>query len=469
MDVADDLLGRLGGAPQPIALALGRVVRASGLAARLEATLKAAEVIARYLAVVGLASAAATRPSDEHPLLIEDFRGDLSFGSFEKAARASYHTSWPHPLKDTFRECLRSARMRKAVGGERLEQLVQLRNDLGHALTHLDEPRARAISTEYSPITALAELLDGIKPVLRLPLLVVLNQEYRWGQVRARVAYYTGEGEPFPEDLVLANGVYEWECPYLCTESGLLPLFPGLPLFTRPDGRFGLYVVDAIRESGVRYKSVYDSSILTVEDRLPDIAHWVQVPFTVSYPDDIQHRPPLESVRVGDGRSLYAFLSNEPIDSQSSEEADHIDTAVDRASSISARAGTLTIPTLQAFEERANAAGLGSVYRDILYCMYAQDVRAEAAEGTVRVVTTTEPHRVLLLFALRGPRLVVTYFPKAFAARDNGASTGDLQEETAGSRAVEFAPSDTADPLVAELEGLLKGHGRTGSRAHPAP
>jgi hypothetical protein len=468
VQVADDLLERLSEVPQPIALALGRVVRASGLPAQLEATLKAAEVTARYLAVLGLASAAALRAADEDPLAIEGFSGDLSFGSFEAAARASYNTSWSHPLRNTLRQCLRSARKRKAVGGECLVRLVQLRNELGHALTHLDEPRARAISVTRSPITALAELLDGIQPILQLPLLAVLNQQHRWGQVRARVAYYTGEGEPFPQDLVLADGIYEWECPYLCTDSGLLPLSPGLALFPQADGRFGLYIVDAINESGVRYKSVYDSSVLTDEDSLPHIAQWVQVPFPVMWPDDIHRRPSLETVRVSDGRSLYAFLSHEPIDSQVGNETEsevrRADTALSRDTSQPSETAALTTQTVEAFEERANAAGLGSIYRDVLYCMYAHEARAEAAERTIRVVTTTETHRVLLLFAFRGPHLAVTYFPGAFAAQGEGTSAEEEQSEPVGSRTVVFAPSDTADRFVDELERLFEHRDSAESR-----
>src|SRR5688572_8143694 len=119
--VADDLIAHLSVTPQPVAQALGRVVRVNGLAPRLEACLKAAEVIARYVAVVGLASAASSNDAEVAPLKVEDFKGDLSFGSFEKAARAAYATKWNHPLRDRLRTCLRSAKMRKAPAGICLE------------------------------------------------------------------------------------------------------------------------------------------------------------------------------------------------------------------------------------------------------------------------------------------------------------------------------------------------------------
>src|SRR3954470_7039573 len=110
--VAQDLLPRLADSPQPVALALGRVVRSAGNVERLEACLKAAEVIARYVAVVSLASAASTRTGGESPPKVSGFEGSLSFGSFETAARASSSVAWQHPLREQLRACLQR---RKAV------------------------------------------------------------------------------------------------------------------------------------------------------------------------------------------------------------------------------------------------------------------------------------------------------------------------------------------------------------------
>jgi hypothetical protein len=228
MQVADDLIVHLTATPQPVAHALGRVVRAKGLPERLEACLKAAEVVARYLAVVGLASAAATRQLEAPPIRVEEFCGDLSFGSFEKAARAACAAKWDHPLRGRLRECLRSSKKRKALAGTHLESFVRLRNRLGHALTPADEPRARAICAEQDLIGALIDTIGSAEPILSLPLVVALEQQHRRGKFRARLAFHVGEGEPIPRDVVLSSGIYEWETPYLCTEHGLISLTPGL-------------------------------------------------------------------------------------------------------------------------------------------------------------------------------------------------------------------------------------------------
>src|SRR5690348_7218460 len=139
MHVAQDLLPWMEASSQPVAqpvaLATGRVVRAIGSAEKLDACIKAAEVIARFVAVAALASSAASRPESEPPPEVENFVGNLAFGVFENAARATAAVAWDHPLRDQLRLCLKSAKRRKAVVGQRLEQFVQLRNELGHAIT----------------------------------------------------------------------------------------------------------------------------------------------------------------------------------------------------------------------------------------------------------------------------------------------------------------------------------------------
>ena len=64
MHVAQDLLPWMETTPRPVALATGRVVRAIAPTERLDACIKAAEVVARFVAVASLASCAATRPAE---------------------------------------------------------------------------------------------------------------------------------------------------------------------------------------------------------------------------------------------------------------------------------------------------------------------------------------------------------------------------------------------------------------------
>jgi hypothetical protein len=419
MRVGEDVIPYLSTTPQPIALAVGRVARASGQAERLEACLKAAEVLARYLAVVGMASAAATREHSLPPPRIEEFTGNLSFGHFEKAMRVSYATSWDHPLRELLRSCLKSTKKNKPVAGLRLESLVRLRNTLGHALTPADEPRARAIFAEEDPIGALIDIITGVEPILDLPVAVVLNQQHRKGKIQARLAFYVGEGEPIPRDVILGCGAYEWEAPYLCTEDGLIPLSAGLFVHPQPNGRFGLYLIDGIDADEARYKSVYDNTTYETGRTIPDLARWLELPFPVA-PASLSTAPLIEDIRSEDGRTLLGFIrgdfapSPEPATAESLVQANNSGVAHDALTSI---------PSLGDFESQANLVGLGSAFRDVIYLLLEFGHKAEVSEGGVRVVSGSEANRVLLTAQLQpGPVLAITILPGAFfqdARQDN--------------------------------------------------
>lgn len=66
--------------PSPVAIACGRVLRARTAAERVNACLKAAEVLTRYIAAVAVASFA-SRDEDADAKLSE-LSGNLSFGHF---------------------------------------------------------------------------------------------------------------------------------------------------------------------------------------------------------------------------------------------------------------------------------------------------------------------------------------------------------------------------------------------------
>ena len=71
--------------PQPVAIACGRVIRARSLAERLDACLRAGEVLARYVSAVALSSFAAREGGDA--LNITALEGNLSFGHFLSTAQ----------------------------------------------------------------------------------------------------------------------------------------------------------------------------------------------------------------------------------------------------------------------------------------------------------------------------------------------------------------------------------------------
>jgi len=213
------------------------VVRSEGRPERLEACLKAAEVLTRYIAIASLASAASTRPECDDLPVVEGFNDNLSFGSFELSIRKSLSVKWDHPLRDDLRAAMRQTKRNPGKAGAHLQSFLELRNDLGHSITHVDEIKASKLFEEVDPIGRLIDCLDGFAPILSCPPAVVLKQEYRRGRLTARFNFHVGEGEPIPRAIELQDPVFEWECPYLCTARGLLPLMPGIALLARRPGR----------------------------------------------------------------------------------------------------------------------------------------------------------------------------------------------------------------------------------------
>jgi hypothetical protein len=453
MRVAQELIPRLNETPQPVAVAVGRVVRAMGATERLDACIKAAEVTARYIAVASLASAAATRETAEPPPAVDSFVGNLSFGNFEKAARASASVEWSHPLREQLRLCLQSAKMRKAVAGQRLEAFVKLRNELGHAVTNLDEARARALLESKDPVGGLIDLIDGLGPVLACPLLVVLSQQHRRGRFLAHVAFFAGEGEPIPQELELRDPIFEWETPYLCTAEGLIPLSPGLLYQPRAaDGQLVLYLLDGIAPEHLRYKSVADNSMLTRPEGVREIAAWVRLPFGPQFSDALSGRPSLEVITCRDGRTLHAYLSGAGL-----TPADRGPEAVPETEEGGRQPSeTPRMTTLRDFERHANILGLGTAYRDVLYFLAERGAHAELSDSTVRLITRQEPLRVLATLELQpGPILRIALLLGAISA-----GSGDETEIH------NLGPSDLADALVDRIRHLFEHGGRTMS-GHP--
>jgi hypothetical protein len=451
MHIAQDLQPWMDKTPQPVALATGRVVRAVGPAVNLDACIKAAEVIARYIAVASLASAAATRPSDIDPPEVANFAGNLSFGVFENAVRATAVVAWEHPLREQLRLCLKSAKKRKAIAGRRLQEFVELRNELGHSITPADDARARAVLERDDPVGGLIDLLEGLESLLACPLLVLLAQEHRRGRLLGRFAFFVGEGEPIPQELELRDALYEWETPYLCTPYGLIPLAPGLIYQPRAsDGRLGLYLLDGIGEHSLRYKSVQESVSITRTDGLSEISSWVRLPFAVS---GRPSRPILEQIAYLDGRSLHGYLSGEAVP-KSSEGAESGSTSqtLDQAAMHDSFAGP-GAPNVREFEQLLNRLGLGIAYRDVIYCLASLGARAELSSDGVRAVSTAEPARVLAT-------LEITPTKSLRVALYGGALTSGGNEDA---EEHELRPGESADRVVDRIESLIEAREPTGT------
>src|SRR5207244_5162242 len=87
--------------PQPIALSCGRICRARYSQEQLDAILKCAETVTRYLTAVAISSFSARGDASiAVPKGLSNFTGNLSFGHFLSAVQAIASINTPHPLRD---------------------------------------------------------------------------------------------------------------------------------------------------------------------------------------------------------------------------------------------------------------------------------------------------------------------------------------------------------------------------------
>lgn len=193
--------------PQPVAVACGGVLRSRTPQERLDALLRAGEVLARYLAVVAAASFAARTEESAPPETPPQIDGALSFGHFVNLAQFAARSRVRHPLTDELGAGFR-AEVGEGPTGDALLRLLQLRNDISHQLKHLSEVFAEQILTKRDPAGLLASALGGVERLLGYPLFVVEEQRIEDdGVVVARMLYLMGESaDPEPRDVEVERG-----------------------------------------------------------------------------------------------------------------------------------------------------------------------------------------------------------------------------------------------------------------------
>src|SRR5258708_5500220 len=163
--------------PQPIALSCGRICRARNSQEQLDAILKCAETVTRYLAVVAISSFSAREDANMAiPKGLSNFAGNLSFGHFLSAVQAIANINTPHPLKDALTAAFKSKGGGPGPADTSLIALLNLRNQLGHDLMSISEAKATSIFKEHSPDEALKIALGALDSFFRFPLFVVEEQ-----------------------------------------------------------------------------------------------------------------------------------------------------------------------------------------------------------------------------------------------------------------------------------------------------
>ena len=272
---------------------------------------------------------------------------------------------------------MRSTKKHKAIAGVRLDQFVQLRNELGHAVTPVDDLRAASLFEQFDPIGALIECIKDLEPVLGCPPLAVVRQEHRRQRLTAQVLFFVGEGDPIPSDIDLRTPVFDWEVAYLCTSAGLLPLSPGLALRPRPDGRRGMYLIDGIQDGSVRYKGAFDNDVVLVPGVAHELSRWLDGLHSATPTDGW---PLLEPVTCADGRSLFGFLRNDALPpGDTAAKADAENAAAENSATENAAAekpdDAGDVRSVSSFEEAISSVGLGAAFRDIKFAMLQRGCR----------------------------------------------------------------------------------------------
>jgi hypothetical protein len=102
---------------------------------------------------------------------------------------------------------------------------------------------------------------------------------------------------------------------------------------------------------------------------------------------------------------------------------------------------------LHEFERIVNRMALGSAYRDILYCFSGNHSLAEVSDGTVRIMPSSDPTRVIgTIDVTPAGKLRLTVFVSALIS--------DPSQKT---EVYELAVDEPADRVVHRIDSLLKG------------
>jgi predicted HTH transcriptional regulator len=245
--------------PQPIAIAAGQVLRSWSPQERVDACLKAGEVITRYVAAVALAAfRARDADANTEEQVIEPLAGPLSFGHFLGLIQKIAGLQSNHPLAPYLSPFRKKRRGDRGVADDGLVALLELRNGLGHDLARLSEARARSILAEHDPESRLVQVLDSLEGMLSCPLFLIEDQRLERGQILARWLWLMGDSkDPEPEELVLKQGIHYTRQPYIAIDNRVLRLWPWVVWDILPQQQcYGLLLIDTVKDDRVLYQSL---------------------------------------------------------------------------------------------------------------------------------------------------------------------------------------------------------------------
>jgi len=245
--------------PQPIALSCGRICRARNSQEQLDAILKCAETVTRYLAAVAISSFSAREDASiAVPKGLSNFTGNLSFGHFLSAVQGIASINAAHPLKDALNAAFKTKKSGSGPADTSLIALLKLRNQLGHDLMSISEAKATSIFKEQAPDEDLKVALGALDSIFRLPLFVIEEQHLESGKIIARRLLLMGESQdPLPEEIEINSGILRSCSPYIGLPDRVLCLYPFLiwELVTAK-ANYSIYFIHSIPKKNLKYTTI---------------------------------------------------------------------------------------------------------------------------------------------------------------------------------------------------------------------
>ncbi|MEI6063565.1 MAG: ATP-binding protein [Pseudanabaena sp. ELA748] len=279
--------------PQPIAYAYGNIHRARSEPERLDQIMRCAEVTTRYLAAMAIASfAARTDSSLAIPEAFTKFQGNLSFGHFLSIVQAISGLRSTHPLVPQFSQ---SFQAKKSTAKGKLEELIELRNRIGHDLKGLSEASVKQIIVTDRPLEKLEELLAGINPLCSLPLFLVDTQKPIKKVNHIQRLLLMGEsGEPMPQSIGVSDYFMYDKRLFIGTHDGALALHPMLVWgMERDRAAQSIYLIHKVNPNSLEYRSLAAENQPTEPPLTEDLLRLIQGELV-----------PIESIALQDGRSF---------------------------------------------------------------------------------------------------------------------------------------------------------------------
>ncbi len=260
--------------PHPVAISCGRIVRSRSPETLLDALLKGAEILTRYLASVSLASYSVREDASDSPDLFATLNGPLSFGHFLTVNQQVAKVACDHPAKAYLQAGFSGGDANKGTGptDEALTKLLELRNELGHDLSSITRPKAISELHEHAPQTHMVAALRGVAGLLQLPLFVVEDIGFSKGTLFGQRLLLMGDGsDPPPETIELSGPLHDDGDPYIAFSDSISVVAPMLVWrVSHKTANYKLFIFDTLKDDGVLYKTVEVSEYESKDNETSD-------------------------------------------------------------------------------------------------------------------------------------------------------------------------------------------------------